>query len=113
MKRILVRSIVLAALVVPLLAWAQTPTTFASLVRDTVLPIMNGLIALLSAIAVAVFFIGLVRYVASAAGAQEKVQGKELIFWGIIALFVMVCLYGLLAILKATFFPGSGGQGLL
>jgi len=85
--------------------------TFASLVRDVILPLINAAIPVLAALAIAVFFIGVVRYVASAGGAKEKVQGRELLMWGIVALFVLFCIWGIVAILKTTFFGSSGAAG--
>ena len=60
------------------------------------------LIPLLIAVAVIVFFWGIVRYIASG-GEDGKGKGRSLMLWGVLALFVMVSVFGILQILKGTF----------
>jgi hypothetical protein len=48
------------------------------------------------ALAVLAFFWGLVKYIASASDEAAKESGKNLMIWGMIALFVMVALWGIL-----------------
>ena len=93
----------------PLAVFADNPGTgvyeytFKEFVQYQILPLINAGIAFLFSAAVAVFFYGIVRFIASSAGAKDKVQGRELMLWGIVALFVMVAVWGIVAVLKATF----------
>lgn len=63
-------------------------TSFGTLV-STLIPIVMGL-------AVLVFFWGLVKYISSTSDESSKLDGKNLMIWGMIALFVMVALWGIL-----------------
>jgi len=63
-------------------------TGFGGLV-STLIPIVMGL-------AVLVFFWGLVKYISSTSDESSKLDGKNLMIWGMIALFVMVALWGIL-----------------
>lgn len=58
--------------------------------------IVNTLIPIVMLMAVLVFFWGLVKYIASASDEANKESGKTLMIWGMIALFVMVALWGIL-----------------
>lgn len=107
----------LAALALPLAAFADNPSqgpytsggisgyTFAGLVQYKIVPIINAAIPLLASIAIIIFFWGVIRYIASSGGAKEHVEGRRLLLWGIIALFVLFSIWGIIGILKATFFP--------
>jgi uncharacterized membrane protein YidH (DUF202 family) len=63
-------------------------TDFGALVA-LLIPIVMGL-------AVLVFFWGLVKYISSTSDESSKLDGKNLMIWGMIALFVMVALWGIL-----------------
>jgi len=85
-----------ALLALPTITFAQgafaglqsLATGFGGLV-STLIPIVMGL-------AVLVFFWGLVKYISSTSDESSKLDGKNLMIWGMIALFVMVALWGIL-----------------
>lgn len=65
--------------------------------------IINALISILVALAILGFFWGVFRYGFSS-DSEEKVQeGKTIMLYGVIALFVMVSIWGILNILTRTF----------
>jgi len=64
--------------------------------------ILSPLIGLFLTAAVVVFFWGMVKYIYSL-GEKEKVEGRWLMVWGVIALFVMVSVWGLVGVLTNTF----------
>lgn len=80
----------------PVLAFAQdlgNLTSLASRLRDLV----NTILPLLLAVAVLYFFWGLVQFLL-AVGKDPKASdaGKTHMIWGIVALFVMVSIFGIL-----------------
>ena len=70
---------------------------------STISKIINSLIPIVLAIAVLVFFWGLVKYLMSADKPESRNEGLNLMFMGIIALFVMVSIWGIIRILQQTF----------
>ncbi len=60
------------------------------------------------AIALLVFFYGLVKFIFS--GAEAKDEGKNLMIWGIVALFVMVSVWGLVNFIGRAFNIEQGGS---
>lgn len=65
--------------------------------------ITNSLIPLLFALAIAGFIFGVIKMVINPDDAEKRKQGKQYMIWGIIALFVMIAIWGLVAILTNTF----------
>jgi hypothetical protein len=53
-------------------------------------------------LAVVIFIYGVITTIL-AEGGEKKEDGKKFMFWGIIGIFVMVSVWGLVAILKNTF----------
>jgi len=74
---------------------------------QSLLGLMNMLIGVLAALALVVFFIGLVRYIRDAADAKGHAEGRERIIWSLIALFILFSLWGILALMSITFFGSS------
>ena len=70
--------------------------------------IINAAIPVVLALAVLYFFWGLAQYVLNSANEDKKEEGRNIMIWGIIALFVMVSVWGLIRMLQTTF--GVGGQ---
>ncbi len=94
-----------ATLALPWVASAQSIYT----IFNTFSSLINGLIALLIGVAVIVFFWGLVKYLTKAG--DEKSKGLALMGYGLIALFVMLSVYGLIRLLQNTF-GVAGGQNI-
>lgn len=68
---------------------------------------INQLVWILIGIGLLLFIFGLVKYV-SAGGDEGKVkEAKSFIIFGIIALSVMLSVWGLVNLLTSTFFPGG------
>ena len=61
------------------------------------------------ALALLYFFYGLARYILNAGNEEKKAEGKNIMIYGIIALFVMVSVWGLVSILVSTIGITTGG----
>lgn len=88
-------ALIVGALAFPLTSFAALDN-IKSLATD-VGSIINTLIPIIFALALLVFFWGLVKYIFS--GEHEKEQAKKTMLWGIVALFVMAAVWGLVRFL--------------
>jgi hypothetical protein len=88
------KAIIAALSLTPAFAFAQSLTGLETLVNSIgrlvglALPIVIGL-ALLA------FFWGLVKFIFAQGNEEAKGEGKKIMLWGIIALFVMIAVWGL------------------
>ncbi len=102
MKKVLKRTLIAASLfALPLVAAAQTPSNITTLIAffgDTI----NRLIPVVIALAVLTFFWGLVQYIFAAGGGKAKKRGQEIMVAGLLGLFVMVSIWGLIRLLQNT-----------
>ena len=62
---------------------------------------LNGVIGLFITLAIVVFFWGLIKYLWSM-GSEDAHEGLKIMFWGIIAIFVMVSIWGIIRLLQNT-----------
>jgi hypothetical protein len=104
MKRTILASLLAAAL--PLVAFAQTLDTII-LKGGIWVTRLTGIVA---AAALLVFFWGVLRYIAAAGDEKGKERGKTIMTWGVIALFVMFSVFGIVRFLQNSFGIGSGPQ---
>jgi len=70
---------------------------------------VTALVPVLIALAMVVFFWGLVQYLWSGAD-DGKVKGKNLMIWGIIAVAVMISIWGLVGLLQSVTGVGTGSS---
>ena len=61
--------------------------------------ILRSVIPILFVLALIVFFWGLIRFLTKADDEEAKANGRRLMVWGIIALFVMASVWGLVSFL--------------
>ncbi len=80
-----------------------TTLTFAALVKQVV-TLINLLIPLLGTIALLVFFWGLVRYIYASSDTHAHADGKEIMIWGLVAMFVLVSVWGIVELACVAFF---------
>lgn len=71
--------------------------------------IVTSLIPLLIAVALVVFFWGLVKYVLS--GGEDHAQGRNIMIAGLVALFVMVSVWGIIRLAQNTLGIDSSNSG--
>lgn len=69
--------------------------------------IRKGLIPLLITLSIIIFIVGVIKYIAKADEATEREQGRMFMIYGIVALFVMVSIWGLVGIIQGTFGLGT------
>jgi uncharacterized membrane protein (GlpM family) len=70
----------------------------------TVVSWINGyIIPLIIGIAVVWFLIALVKFVANQGDEEKRKEARSTMIWGIVAIFVMVSVWGLVNVLQNTF----------
>lgn len=104
MKNRIISVAVVAASFAPMLALADSriEQRVGSVVQ-TVGNIINFLIPVAFALAVLYFFYGLAKFILDSGNEEAKVQGKNIMINGIMALFIMVTLYGIINLLGDFF----------
>ncbi len=65
--------------------------------------LLNQVITLVFALAVLYFFWGIGQFVLHAGDQKARDEGKKKIIWGVIALFVMVSIWGIIAFIGGIF----------
>lgn len=104
----------------PVMALAQGATSGGVVVGGntifnilgTIAAILNVIIPILITLAVVYVIYGVIKY-ATAKDEDAQKEGRTVIVSGIIALFVIVSIWGLVAILNSTFGIDQGGSNLL
>lgn len=81
---------------------------FQQLISCVTSTILNPLVGLLIGVALVVFLWGIVKYISSGADSTKRKEGAALVFYGVIGLFVMISVWGLVSFLTNTFFGTSG-----
>ena len=100
MKNKLFKVLAITLSVLPAMASAQT--TFGTTGRwvDRIGDLIQNLIPIVIAIALLVFFWGLVRFISKAGDETEVKKSKGLMVWGLVALFVMITVWGLVRFMQ-------------
>ncbi len=107
MKKILNVVPILLVLTLPTIAFAA-PNTFKELV-GMIVGLLNEATTVLVAAALVAFLYG-AAYNMLKAGERGGGALREFLIWGVIILFVMVSIWGILNLLQQTLFGTSGGQ---
>jgi uncharacterized membrane protein YidH (DUF202 family) len=84
----------------PFLAYAQDTRWLDSL-GSGLGDILSSLAVTLIACAVAVFVWGMVVFIAKAGDEKARTEGKRRMVWGIVSIFVIVSLWGLVALIQS------------
>jgi len=98
-------SLIVGALAVPLVSFAQSLGKLETL-TDSIKSIVNKVIPIVFAIALLGFFWGLVRYIFGSE--HNKDQAKKTMIWGVVALFVMATVWGLVNFLASNLGVDTG-----
>jgi hypothetical protein len=90
----------------PVLALAQPEPdlSYFDIFFADLLDLFYILIAVLIGLAMIFFFWGLTLLILNAADEEKRARGKKVMLWGIIALTVMISIWGIVELLQITFF---------
>lgn len=105
MKDFLRVSVVGIAAFAPFMAFAAQNTEYA---LQAIARIINLATPIVVAIALLAFFWGLVVYIFQSGDAEKRKKGLSIMIWGIIALFVMLSVFGIINALQDTFGVKTG-----
>ncbi len=105
----MIRLLPFLSLVTPAVALAAPAITdFKSLIRVFV-DLLNTAIPIIISLALLAFFWGVFIFVRNSDSGEQKEEGRRIMVWGIIALFVMTAFFGIVRVVQNTFFGGSSG----
>lgn len=65
--------------------------------------ITSSIIPLLFTLAIAAFIWGIIQYFLNPDNEENRKKGKDYMLWGLISLFVMVSVWGIVAVISNTF----------
>ena len=101
--------IVSAGLLLPIFASAQLSNIETNIVTP-IGRIINLLIPIVFALAMLYFFYGLAQYILNSGNDDARQEGKNKMIWGIVALFVMAAVWGIVRFLGTAIgiTPGQG-----
>lgn len=72
--------------------------------------LINPLITILVGVALLVFFWGLVKFIFAQGSETSKLEAKQIMGWGLVALFVMVSVWGIIKFMQnAIGLPSTTG----
>jgi len=117
MKKVSVAAVGVAASLLPYVALAQTvgdPNySYITGILTQVTGILGLLTPIIFAIAILYFFWGLAKFIMAAGDDDARAAGKKIMLWGVVALFVMTSVYGLVKLLGNVVGVGQGGTIVL
>ena len=92
----------IGALAFPLFAFAQAPKDLTGLIC-LFLNILKALIPLLVGMALVAFLWGVAKFISNAEDTSKHADGRQLMIYGLIGLFVMLSAWGLVTVLTGSF----------
>ena len=92
----------------------EVGTTFQGLLGYATCIINNSVIPLIFAIAIVTFIWGAVKFfIINADEEAKREEGKQFMIWGIIALAIMMSVWGLVGLVRSTFDARTGNNSIL
>lgn len=100
----------LSFLAVPAITIAQGQLSQTGNIVNNFGVVLNMLLWVFATLALLVFFWGIIKYISSAGNAEKAKEGKSIMIYGAIALFVLFSIFGIIQFLRGEFLisPQSG-----
>ena len=83
-------------------------TNLTNLINFFTCTLMNAVVPLLGALAVVGFLYGIIKYFLNPDNEEKRKEGKGFMFWGLVTLFVMVSIWGLVSIFSNSLLNNDG-----
>ncbi len=81
---------------------------FKDLVSRIVNCLLTPFVVLLLSCSIIIFIIGIFKFIGTESSVEDKTSGRLFIFWGIVGIFVIISLWGLVNVLQNEFNLSSG-----
>jgi len=91
----------------PVLVFAQDSSVGGLI--DLLQTLINALTPIVVALALLYFFWGLAKYILASSDEAKRKDGQQIMLWGVIALFVMVSVWGIVGLIGDTVGIDQGG----
>ena len=93
--------VIISLLITPFVVFAQADNI------DQFISTLTDIVALIIPVVVALAFLyflwGLLKFILHADDETKRAEGKQIMIWGTVALFVMLTIWGIIALLQNTF----------
>lgn len=66
---------------------------------------INLIISISGGIALLIFFAGIIRFIWESNNEKKRNEGKQMLLWGLVALFVMFSLWGIIKLAQTALLP--------
>jgi hypothetical protein len=80
----------------------MAPSSLDDLLSKIYTSILNPIIALLFAAALVMFLWGVADMIRNVEDQKNRKEGQRHMFWGIVGMFIMVAVWGIIAVIKNT-----------
>lgn len=107
-KKVAAVAVLLSA---PIAAFAQTLGNLRQL-ADSSLQILNVVITIVFVLAILVFGWGVVKYITSAGSPDKEKEARQFLWWGVIGIFVLASVFGLVKFLGSSVGVGQEGGAI-
>jgi uncharacterized membrane-anchored protein len=104
--------IIWSSFLTPFLAFAAPETADVEGVIRVIGEIISSLIPIVVALALLYFLWGLAQFIYKSGDSSAQEEGKNKMIWGIIALFVMVSVWGIVRVIGQTLFGGINSDAI-
>lgn len=92
----------ITSLLQPNIAYAATSTAITQFVYKIDQYILNPLIILLFGVGLAYFLFGVLKFMIDRSSGGEGEGGREHMLWGVVGMFLMIAVFGLIKIIEHT-----------
>ena len=110
-KKIVPILLTVVYIVLPMCLYAQNLSYISTFV-SLLIGVVNLLVPIFLGIALVVFIWGLVVFIAKSDNEQEREVGKQKMLWGVIGLFVLASVWGLVLLVQTLTGAGGAANGL-
>ncbi len=107
-KKVAVAAVMLAA---PVAAFAQQLSNLKDLATSS-LSVLNTVITIVFVLAILVFGWGVVKYITSANDATKEKEARQFLWWGVIGIFVLASVFGLVKFLGSSLNVDQNGGNI-
>lgn len=87
--------------------------TISSIINTAKNTVLTPLITLLIISTTVIFIWGIIKYISAASDSKKIGEAKQFMLWGIVGLFVIVAMWGLVKIIQTTFEIGIGSENTI